>query len=80
MVDIDHPDGDKILRAAIDGYGKIQEVHARYIIDSKAREGESTQGQKRRAGVHADRAAACSKATITPGGQAGNTTTRKPSP
>lgn len=71
IVEIDHPDADKILRAAIDGYGKIQDVHATYITESKPREGESTQGRKRRAAVHAERAIACRNATITPGGQAG---------
>lgn len=72
-VNIDHPDGEKILRAAIEGYGKIQEVHARYITESQPRGGENKAGQKRRATVHTDRAVACFGATITPGGQAGPT-------
>lgn len=70
-VQLDHPDAEKILRAAIEGYGKLQEVHARYITESKPREGESQQGRKRRATVHTERAVACFAATITPGGQAG---------
>lgn len=71
-VTIDHPDAEKILRAAIDSYGKMQDVHARYITESAQRPGESTQGRKRRAAVYAQRAAACAGATITAGGQAGH--------
>lgn len=71
VVELDHPDAEKILRAAIDGYGKVQEVHARYITESKPRETDGRTGQKRRAEVHTARAKACFSATITPGGQAG---------
>lgn len=71
VVELDHPDADKILRAAIEGYGKVQEVHARYILESKPRETDGRTGQKRRADVHTARAVACFGATITPGGQAG---------
>lgn len=68
---IEHPDAEKILRAAIDSYGALQDAHAQYITDSKPREGESIHGRRRRANVHIARAAACRQATITPGGQAG---------
>ncbi len=71
VVELDHPDAEKILRAAIEGYGKMQEVHARYILESKPRETDGRTGQKRRADVHTARATACFGANITPGGQAG---------
>ena len=70
-VEIDHPDAEKILRAAFEGYGKLQEVHARYITESQPREREGNAGRARRAAVHTARATACFGATITPGGQAG---------
>lgn len=72
-VELDHPDAEKILRAAIEGYGKLQQVHATYILESKPRETDGRTGQKRRADVHTARATACFGATITPGGQAGPT-------
>ena len=70
-VHMQHPDAEKILRAAIAGYGKVQEAHATYITESQPRQGEGAHGRKRRAQVHTDRAAACFGATITAGGQAG---------
>lgn len=68
---IDHPDAEKLLRAAIEGYAKVTDAHAGYTLASQPREGESTQGRKRRAQILTERAEACRNATITPGGQAG---------
>jgi hypothetical protein len=70
-VTIDHPDAAKLLKAAIEGYAKVAQVHADYAMASKPHDGETTTGQRRRAQTYSDRAKAMRSATITPGGQAG---------
>lgn len=71
IVEIDHPEAEQLLRAAIEGYARMAEHMADYTTASRPRESETTVGRARRAKVYADRATACRGATITPGGQAG---------
>lgn len=73
VVKIDHPDAEKLLRAALDAYARMADHHAAYVLASKPRDGETTRGRSKRAAVLTGRAEACRAATIIPGGQAGAT-------
>lgn len=66
-ITIEHPDAEKIVRAAIESYALVQELHALYILESKPLEEETTTGRRRRADVHSSRARACKQASITTG-------------